>query len=172
MAWDELQRPNDDRLPHNCEPTWNGSECAASNSSDCAHVSIVPGRCGWMHYIILYLTRSLRISINVVKTMSCLPSPSHQHFYRWYGNPIPTHGWFTHIYIYIIVLTTLYAISMDFPYVKPPEALKKVCCVSGIGVQGVPGVQAPCSAAGMYWHPGLGWTTVAAMEMEVYSWEN
>ena len=77
-----------------------------------------------------------------------------------------------HIYIYIIVLTTLYAISMDFPYVKPPEALKKVCCVSGIGVQGVPGVQAPCSAAGMYWHPGLGWTTVAAMEMEVYSWEN
>ena len=55
-----------------------------------------------------------------------------------------------HIYIYIIVLTTLYVISMDFPYVKPPEALKKVCCVSGIGVQGVPGVQAPCSAAGMY----------------------
>ena len=54
------------------------------------------------------------------------------------------------LHIYIIVLTTLYVISMDFPYVKPPEALKKVCCVSGIGVQGVPGVQAPCSAAGMY----------------------
>jgi len=57
---------------------------------------------------------------------------------------------YIYIYIYIIVLTTLYVISMDFPYVKPPEALKKVCCVSGIGVQGVPGVQAPCSAAGMY----------------------
>ena len=26
--------------------------------------------------------------------MSCLPSPSHHHFYRWYVETIPSHGWF------------------------------------------------------------------------------
>ena len=27
--------------------------------------------------------------------MPCLPSPKfHHHFYRWYGNPIPSRGWF------------------------------------------------------------------------------
>ena len=48
MAWDELQGPNDDRLSHNCRPTWNGSECAASNSSDC-----VPGKSPvWVNVLI------------------------------------------------------------------------------------------------------------------------
>ena len=40
------------------------------------------------------------IIANVVKTMPCLPSPSHHHFYRWYKLTIPSHGWF------MIVFTT------------------------------------------------------------------
>ena len=29
---------------------------------------------------------------NAVRTMSCLPFPSHHHYYRWYKLTIPSHG--------------------------------------------------------------------------------
>ena len=40
---------------------------------------------------------------NVGETMPVKPSPSHQHFYRWYTLTIPSHGG-----VYDIVLLTLY----------------------------------------------------------------
>ena len=52
-------------------------------------------------FVILYPTRSLRISINVDKTMSCLPSPSHHH--KYIGGIPTTTEWV----VYDIVLTSL-----------------------------------------------------------------
>ena len=51
-------------------------------------------------------------------------------------------GFYIYIYIlyinklYIIVLTTLYAIAMDFPYVKPPEALQTSAASQASGSKG------------------------------------
>ena len=41
------------------------------------------------------------MAINVGKTMPCLPSPSHHHFYRWYGYRSQS------LVVYDIVLPTL-----------------------------------------------------------------